>query len=130
MCTLTYMYSDSTAVIGALSERCEPHAYDLCGPHADRLTAPRGWRVLRLEPSDAWNRDDPAPAADAARGDLPLARCGAPEPDRPDGATDRPVLRDVSLPREHRDPPTAGSAEFFGSAPMPPEMRRAHLRHP
>jgi len=26
------------------SER-DPHAYDLCGRHAERLTAPRGWQV-------------------------------------------------------------------------------------
>jgi hypothetical protein len=23
----------------------DPHAYDLCGRHADRLTAPQGWQV-------------------------------------------------------------------------------------
>ncbi|RKQ34149.1 DUF3499 family protein [Kocuria tytonis] len=58
VCTLTYVYSDSTAVIGALSARREPHAYDLCPVHADTLTAPRGWRVVRLESADGWDRDD------------------------------------------------------------------------
>ncbi len=28
----------------------EPHCYDLCSEHAERLTAPRGWEVLRLAP--------------------------------------------------------------------------------
>lgn len=46
--TLTYDYSDSTAVLGPLATYAEPHAYDLCEPHADRLSAPRGWEVIRL----------------------------------------------------------------------------------
>ena len=57
VCTLTYVYSDSTAVIGALSARREPHAYDLCPAHADALTAPRGWRIVRLEAPGGWSRD-------------------------------------------------------------------------
>ena len=47
--TLTYAYADSTVVIGPLATRVEPHAYDLCEVHAARLTAPRGWQVVRLE---------------------------------------------------------------------------------
>ncbi len=46
--TLTYVYRDSTAVLGPLAAYTEPHCYDLCGAHADRLTAPRGWDVVRL----------------------------------------------------------------------------------
>ena len=46
--TLTYVYSDSTVVLGPLATYAEPHAYDLCDDHADRLTAPRGWDVVRL----------------------------------------------------------------------------------
>ena len=49
MATLTYVYSDSTAVLGPLATNAEPHSYDLCGEHAERLTAPRGWEVVRLE---------------------------------------------------------------------------------
>ena len=48
MATLTYVYQDSTAVLGPLSVAAEPHSYDLCAPHAERLTAPRGWEVVRL----------------------------------------------------------------------------------
>ena len=40
--TLTYVYSDSTAVVGPLATSAEPHSYDLCEQHALRLTAPRG----------------------------------------------------------------------------------------
>lgn len=50
MATLTYVYSDSTAVLGPLAMLAEPHSYDLCSEHAGRLTAPRGWEVVRLTP--------------------------------------------------------------------------------
>ncbi|MBX3093766.1 MAG: DUF3499 family protein [Cryobacterium sp.] len=45
--TLTYVYADSMAVLGPLAGRREPHSYDLCSLHADRLSAPRGWQVIR-----------------------------------------------------------------------------------
>lgn len=44
--TLTYIYSDSTAVLGPLSTFVEPHAYDLCESHSERLTVPKGWIVV------------------------------------------------------------------------------------
>lgn len=50
--TLTYVYADSTAVLGPLATYAEPHCYDLCALHAGRLTVPRGWNVLRLEIPD------------------------------------------------------------------------------
>lgn len=46
--TLTYVYADSTAVLGPLATYAEPHCYDLCSEHSERLTAPRGWEVVRL----------------------------------------------------------------------------------
>jgi hypothetical protein len=45
--TLTYVYSDSMAVLGPLSQAAEPHSYDLCTIHADRLSVPQGWQVIR-----------------------------------------------------------------------------------
>src|SRR5438045_8597875 len=47
--TLTYVYADSTAVVGPLATYAEPHSYDLCEDHAVKLTAPKGWEVVRLE---------------------------------------------------------------------------------
>ena len=68
--TLTYVYADQTAVLGPLSTYAEPHAYDLCDEHSERLSAPRGWEVLRLaadphagEPTS----DDLLALADAVR---------------------------------------------------------------
>ncbi|MCI2237871.1 DUF3499 domain-containing protein [Paenibacillus sp. TRM 82003] len=68
--TLTYVYSDSTAVLGPLAAYAEPHCYDLCSEHAERLTAPRGWEVVRLAPElveAAARHDDLLAVADAVR---------------------------------------------------------------
>src|SRR5699024_7836842 len=46
--SLTFVYEDSTAVLGPLSRLSEPHAYDLCREHASRMTPPRGWELLRV----------------------------------------------------------------------------------
>ena len=46
--TLTYVYGDQTAVVGPLATFAEPHTYDLCANHAEGLTAPRGWEIVRL----------------------------------------------------------------------------------
>ena len=47
MATLTYVYADSTAVVGPLATVREPHSWDLCLGHASRITAPRGWELVR-----------------------------------------------------------------------------------
>jgi hypothetical protein len=68
--TLTYVYGDQTAVLGPLATFAEPHAYDLCDEHSERLSAPRGWEVLRLAPDpDALgpSSDDLLALADAVR---------------------------------------------------------------
>ena len=54
--TLTYVYRDSTAVLGPLAAYVEPHCYDLCEKHAARLVVPRGWDVMRLPPDPAQER--------------------------------------------------------------------------
>jgi hypothetical protein len=75
--TLTYVYADQTAVLGPLSTFAEPHAYDLCEAHSERLSAPRGWEVLRLaaDPRDQGpTQDDLLALADAVR------EAGRPQP--------------------------------------------------
>jgi hypothetical protein len=47
--TLTFVYAESTAVIGPLAGSAEPHSWDLCDEHARRITVPRGWEMLRSE---------------------------------------------------------------------------------
>jgi Protein of unknown function (DUF3499) len=96
--TLTYVYNDSTAVLGPLAMYAEPHTYDLCAAHAERLTAPRGWEVVRLAP----DLDEVGPTTD----DL-LALADA--------------VREAGRPRRHASPASAEhSAVEVG--------RRGHLR--
>jgi Protein of unknown function (DUF3499) len=66
---LTYAYRDSTAVLGPLANQAEPHCYDLCQQHAQTLSAPRGWEVIRLavEEQPKPTADDLLALADAVR---------------------------------------------------------------
>ena len=56
--TLTFVYSDSTAVIGPLATAREPHSWDLCVSHAGRITTPRGWELVRHSGPLATNPDE------------------------------------------------------------------------
>ena len=101
--TLTYVYSDRAAVLGPLATYAEPHTYDLCFEHATRLTAPRGWDVVRLStdyPEPQPSSDDLLALADAVR------EAGRPRSKR------APVAEVVEM----ADPVVAG------------EIRRGHLR--
>ncbi len=81
--TLTYVYRDSTVVVGALVAVAEPHAYDLCAEHAEGFVAPRGWDVVHLHQEFA----DMPPAPDEldalARAVREAGRPTEPDPDRP-----------------------------------------------
>jgi hypothetical protein len=68
--TLTYIYADSTAVLGPLATFSEPHAYDLCDEHSLRMSAPVGWTVIKPEPDSVPagpSSDDLMAIADAVR---------------------------------------------------------------
>lgn len=68
MATLTFVYSDSTAVVGPLATAREPHSWDLCVGHAGRITAPRGWDLVRhAGPLPNPDEDDLVALADAVR---------------------------------------------------------------
>lgn len=89
--TLTYVYADSTAVLGPLAQLAEPHSYDLCAEHAERLTAPRGWEVVRVSPEfvpTGPTSDDLLALADAVR-----------EAGRPAPIPHEPALTDHDGPR-------------------------------
>jgi hypothetical protein len=99
--TLTYVYADSTAVVGPLATHAEPHCYDLCEAHAERLTAPRGWEVVRHEPAPdaghAHTSDDLEALADAVR-----------EAARPSGRTSPPDATGTGRRGHLRALPTPG----------------------
>ena len=48
--TLTYQYARSVAWLDELSEVRDPHGYDLCERHAERLRVPHGWRLEERRP--------------------------------------------------------------------------------
>lgn len=116
MATLTFVYSDSTAVVGPLAIVSEPHSWDLCVGHASRITAPRGWELVRHAgplPSHP-DEDDLVALADAVR-------------ERRDGAAPAGgVVAGFS------DPATGahGGALMAPTAPRPDSAgrRRGHLR--
>jgi hypothetical protein len=93
--TLTYVYRDSTAVLGPLAAYVEPHCYDLCARHADRLTVPRGWDVVRLP---AASEEDKAEAAAAAADDLEALANAVREATAPRSPTE-PVGQGVEIGR-------------------------------
>ncbi|MDK8318952.1 DUF3499 domain-containing protein [Actinobaculum massiliense] len=58
--TMTYGYSDATAVIGPLSPKPTQGALDLCAMHAESVTVPRGWQMVRLR-----TEFEPAPPSES-----------------------------------------------------------------
>ncbi|WP_368660346.1 DUF3499 family protein [Kocuria sp.] len=105
--TLTYVYADSTAVIGPLSVHNEPHAYDLCEIHAARMTAPRGWEVLRVEvpvPGESLTAASHASITELTPG---LSRTPADQSAQPE--RERPVDRLQSVDRVRSDGPRTTS---------------------
>jgi hypothetical protein len=78
-------------VVGPLATYAEPHSYDLCELHAEGLTAPRGWEVVRLDIEAARGVpgvDDLEALADAVR---EAARPAAPR--LPEGPPDGDIGR-------------------------------------
>lgn len=68
--TLTYIYADSSAVLAPLSTYVEPHAYDLCEQHSEKLTVPKGWSVIQNKsdhPSPKQSPQDILAVAEAIR---------------------------------------------------------------
>lgn len=47
--TLSYNYGEQVATLAPLHQYQEPHTYDLCLVHSERLTVPRGWSVVTEE---------------------------------------------------------------------------------
>ena len=115
MATLTYNYADSTVVLGPLSRLAEPHTYDLCRRHAQSMTAPKGWELLRLELPPGEYRpaepDDLLAVAHAVQAPLQSRTHGqfrAPEADQ--RQPERTEPRGSPVDRSVRRPETDSSA--------------------
>jgi len=103
--TLTYVYADSTAVLGPLALAAEPGSYDLCSVHAGRTSAPMGWEIIRLP------LDGRAPEPPQASDDL-MALADA--------------VRAIGLRHDEPAPPAAAPAR--DAEPPVPGGRGGHLR--
>lgn len=110
MATLTYVYADSTVVLGPLATYAEPHTYDLCADHAQRLTAPRGWDIVRL----AVDMTPPEPTPDDLVALAEAVRRAATRP------AEEPQVEPVRKP--------ARSIEAGDPASFSATSRRRHLR--
>jgi hypothetical protein len=97
--TLTYVYRDSTAVLGPLATIVEPHCYDLCEKHAARLTAPRGWDVVRLPVDPAEDCADDLEALANAVMEVPPRRLGQELGQEPGQTAREPVGQGVEVGR-------------------------------
>ncbi|HJY73612.1 MAG TPA: DUF3499 domain-containing protein [Streptosporangiaceae bacterium] len=106
--TLTYVYRDSTAVLGPLAAYVEPHCYDLCDAHAGRLTAPLGWDVVRLP----VHPEEPLPT----QADDLEALANAVREAAPAGSATEPVGQGVEVGRR-------GHLRVLRSAPNEPGTR-------
>ncbi|WP_207568997.1 DUF3499 domain-containing protein [Mycobacterium decipiens] len=134
--TLTFVYSDSTAVIGPLATAREPHSWDLCVGHAGRITAPRGWELVRHAgplPTHP-DEDDLVALADAVREGGPSERASHPSGTGAplNGFDDFPAgtARAPADPRLHRTGAHAAAPSAGVLAPPEPRTgrRRGHLR--
>jgi hypothetical protein len=84
--TLTFSYSDRTAVLGPLSPTRSVEGIDLCVDHCDNASVPRGWDLVRLpleEPGVATGKHALRVLADAVRAAAGVAPAPAPAPPAP-----------------------------------------------
>ena len=116
--TLTYVYSYQTAVLGPLATYAEPHAYDLCDEHSERLSAPRGWEVVRL----ALDPDALGPSTDDLLALADAVREAASVPQQSGGAA---ATRVRAVPA---GAPSAHEEQVATTVAGRPGERRSHLR--
>ena len=122
--TLTYVYKDSTAVLGPLAGYVDPHSWDLCEMHAARLVVPRGWDVVRLPPDPAQERaDDLEALANIVRDVGRSERAAQPRPVAQPRQAPRPPLPPPPRSRSARASRSAAVVTFVSSAPPPPRSR-------
>ena len=119
---MTFVYSDSTAVVGPLAVASEPHSWDLCVSHAGRITAPRGWELVRHAGPLATNpdEDDLIALAEAVREGRDVAAVGG----ALNGFHEQPQLTGAA-PAEA---PAAGVLATAAPRPAANGRRRGHLR--
>ena len=130
MATLTFVYLDSTAVIGPLATAREPHSWDLCVSHAGRITAPRGWELVRhagplpIDPHSSPEEDDLVALADAVREGRDGFVVGSAALDgfaEPLAGLHPAATGGLLVPRVHRSEPVGRGRGHLRVLPDPPE---------
>lgn len=99
-------------MLGPLAPHVEPHSYDLCESHAGRLTAPRGWELIRIE-----TEVDPVRVAEDLEALANVVR--------EEQVTRRPAAPDERRVEPHQPDPDHGRelADAIGDG-----VQRGHLR--
>jgi Protein of unknown function (DUF3499) len=131
--TLTYVYKDSTAVLGPLAGYVDPHSWDLCEMHAARLVVPRGWDVVRLPPDPAQERADDLEALanivrDVSRAERSAAQTRPAAPVRQAEPVQAAQGRQAAAPRPGGQPRPAAAAAAEPVGQGVEVGRRGHLR--
>ncbi len=140
--TLTYVYKDSTAVLGPLAVYVDPHSWDLCEMHAARLVVPRGWDVVRLPKDPAQERADDLEALanvvrDVARAERASLERGAPARPAPPLRQSEQLRQQEQLRQAEPRQAVQGTVPRPGAPQRPPAEpvgqgvevgRRGHLR--
>ena len=126
--TLTFVYGDSTAVIGPLAIAHEPHSWDLCVSHAGRITAPRGWELVRHAGPLATNpdEDDLIALAEAVREGRDVAAGGGPVNGFHDSGAQ--FNGGAQYNGATAEAPATGVLTSAGQRPAGNGRRRGHLR--
>lgn len=115
--TMTYAYAESTAVVGPLAPAAEPHSWDLCDHHAEKITAPLGWEMLRVNHIDIDDDEDLTALAEAVR-EAGRVTSGLVESEGPELHPEDPADPETSLHPVHRARRMQDERQ----------RRRAHLR--
>lgn len=102
-------------MLGPLAAYVDPHSWDLCEKHADRLVVPRGWDVVRLPKDPAQERAEDLEALANVVRDVPRP---APQP--------RPAAQLPAAAPMPAAPARPGTAEPVGQGVE--VGRRGHLR--
>jgi hypothetical protein len=107
--TLAFVYDEQIVMLAPLSVENLPQAYDLCGLHASRTRAPRGWALEDQRSPDEPGASGPASMAPDLGGDQTVAVLAAALRAVPDPGVE-PAVRVVHEPVHE-------PVSVFGSGP-------------
>lgn len=119
---MTFDHAESTAILGPLATKADPIGYDLCQKHSERLSAPRGWQVVRLADSfapPAPNDEELMALANAVRA---ASQTDTPRQELRPGHYTGPIDRDATGQSS-----ATGQGDQPDGIPNVPGTRRGHL---